>query len=124
MAPTCTRNPGDLWCGVVTVGRGSDFDGYRTGIGHLSDTMFSVGTNPYTVTRIYVAGPTAVEGTGDLTFSINPRPGTADQIVLAQLTLDVDNDAFNLNNVKEDRPGLYYWSGAGLDWSEEDYVIA
>ena len=124
VAPTCTRNPGDLWCGVVTVGRGSDFDGYRTGIGHLSDTMFSVGTNLYTVTRIYVAGQTAVEGTGDLTFSINPRPGTADQIVLAQLTLDVDNDAFNLNNVKEDRPGLYYWSGAGLDWSEEDYVIA
>ena len=27
--PTCTPDPGDLWCGVVTVGEGDGFNGYN-----------------------------------------------------------------------------------------------
>ena len=58
--PTCTPNPGDLWCGVVTVGLHT-VGGFQVGYGYadasvstntsdtgvLSDRTFSVGTNNY-----------------------------------------------------------------------------
>ena len=56
--PTCTLNTGDLWCGVVTVGRmatpGGAAYGYAANlsVGALSDTTFSVGSNNYTITAI------------------------------------------------------------------------
>ena len=60
-ATTCTPNPGDLWCGVVTVEvveiSGATV-GYgfasADGIGALSDTGFPVGTNSYTIDVVYV----------------------------------------------------------------------
>ena len=51
-SPTCSLNTGDLWCGVVTVGRGSvagvSFDGYSQqaiASGPCPTRAFSVGTN-------------------------------------------------------------------------------
>ena len=69
-SPTCTLNAGDLWCGVVTVGNGTGFDGYfqQSNLGALSDTTFSVGTNPYTIDSIYVQ--TAGFTPGAITFSL------------------------------------------------------
>ena len=132
VAPTCTLNPGDRWCGVITVGDLSVASGGAYGynvlrqVGYLSDTDFDVGTNSYTVLIISVAKQ-GQEGSGALTFFIDPRPGTADMAELAQLALHLDNDAFKLGEVPQHRPGSYYWSaesGTNLNWSEEDYVIA
>ena len=59
-ATTCTPNPGDFWCGVVTVGAfdagtigvvGYGFVDAATDTGALSDTGFSVGPN---LTRLMV----------------------------------------------------------------------
>ena len=65
--PDCTLNPGDLWCGVVTVARNSASEiqaGYgfvdaATDTGALSETGFSVpndgGTNSYTIDAVWVS---------------------------------------------------------------------
>ena len=122
--PTCTPNPGDLWCGVVTVGEGGGFYGYNSesGVGYLSDTDLDIGTNSYAIGIINVAKQTVVEGAGNLTFSLLERPDTADQETLLGLILHVDGDRFSLGDTREGRPGHYYWVGAGLDWSGEEYV--
>ena len=123
--PRCPRDQDDFWCGVVAVGEGDNFYGYNddTGLGYLSDTELDIGTNSYTIRIINVAKQTVVEGAGNLTFSLLERPNTADQETLLGLTLHVGGDRFNLSDTRELRPGQFYWVRAGLDWSEEQYVI-
>ena len=86
---SCDLNPGDLWCGVVTVGRGSSSVGYNTAVnptfGDLSDEDFDFGTNSYTISSITVdsqASPTP----GSLKFSFashtRPTPADRDKLVL------------------------------------------
>ena len=124
--PTCTANPGDLWCGVVTVGETTGAYGYNEfrDVGYLSDTDFDVGTNSHTINIFSVAKQTVVEGAGNLTFYLLEPPNTADQETLRGLTLHVDSDRFKLSDTEEGRPGQYYWVGTGLNWSREEYVIA
>ena len=109
--PTCTPNPGDLWCGVVTVGETTGAYGYNEfrDVGYLSDTDFDVGTNSYTINIFSVAKQTVVEGAGNLTFYLLEVPNTADQETLRGLTLHVDSDRFKLSDTEEGRPGQYYW---------------
>ena len=124
--PTCTPNPGDLWCGVVTVGETTGAYGYNEfrDVGYLSDTNFDVGTNSHTINIFSVAKQTVIEGAGNLTFYLLEPPNTADQETLRGLTLHVDSDRFKLSDAEEGRPGQYYWVGTGLNWSREEYVIA
>ena len=71
---SCAPNPGDLWCGVVTVGRVAGTYGYDdTSLettGDLSDTDFDVGTNSYTIVGISVDGVTG-PAPGALTFGFH-----------------------------------------------------
>ena len=128
VAPTCTPDPRDIWCGVVTVGEDPGAYGYNEGMdtGYLSDTDFDVGTNSYTVIVLSVTKQGFPEGSGSLTLSIDPRPGAAEQAELLGMELHVNSDRFNLGDAPEQRPGYYYWIGsvADLDWSGEDYIIA
>ena len=130
VAPTCTLNTGDLWCGVVTVGELPGAYGYNEGrgVGHLSDTDFDVGTHSYTIAVLSVTkqGLQEGSGSGSLTFSINPRPGTAEHAEILGMELHVNNDRFNFSDAVAGTRGYYYWIGsvANLDWSGEDYIIA
>ena len=68
---TCTLNPVDIWCGVVTVGEfllgGNPYaDGFSAAVegeypqvGDLSETNFTYGTNSYTIDAILVEKPNA-----------------------------------------------------------------
>ena len=125
--PTCTLNPGDLWCGVVTVesvSPGGNLIGHGfvdvTGIpvtGALSDPEFSVVTNgvttPYTIDIVYT------NFTGALFFSLTSALTAADQ---AKLVLHVGSASFAFSEVTPDSSNTYQWDGRGLDWSSEDYV--
>ena len=124
---SCAPNPGDLWCGVLTVGSRTDAYGYdrETGedMGDLSDTDVDVGTNSYTISRISVAGVTGTTpGALTFVFHASTRPTTAD---LDTLVLQVggrsDSFAFSDATVFSGRSAS--WFDAGLDWSEEEYVI-
>ena len=128
VAPTCTLNTGDIWCGVVTVGELLGAYGYNEfeGLGYLSDTDFDVGTNSYTMTVLSVTKQGLPEGSGSLTFSINPRPGAAEHTEILGMELHVNSDRFNFSDAVAGTRGYYYWLGsvANLDWSGEDYIIA
>ncbi len=129
-ASTCTLNTGDLWCGVVTVetyqterfatliGHGFENDD-TTDTGALSDTEFSVGTNPYTIDAVYVgAAPQA----GELNFGLTSDLDAAD---LAKLVLHVDGNSASFAFSDADYApfrNVYYWDNTGLDWSSEDYA--
>ena len=128
VVPTsCTLNPGDLWCGVVTVGvippQGTIL-GHGFGdvpdvpvIGALSDPGFSVVTNgvttPYTIDIIYT------NDGGSLFFSLTSALTAADQ---AKLVLHVGSASFAFSGVTPMAFHTYSWTGRGLDWSSEDYV--
>ena len=126
-APTCRLDPGDVWCGVITVGEAeAGFYGYHRffGYGDLSDDDFVVGTNRYSVQTLIVAGQKGIESDGNLTFELSERPDAAGQAALDELTLHLDSDRFRLSDAEPDRPGRYYWVDAGMNWSGEEYVIA
>ena len=95
VSPTCTLNTGDLWCGVVTVGAfessgSTTAYGFSSSVGHLSDTGFSVGTNPYTIDTTSVAAA-ATSGAGSLQFSLTSDLTAADE---AKLVLHVGSAEF------------------------------
>ena len=124
MTPTCTLNTGDLWCGVVTVEvyevLGSPIAyGFASTVGALSDTGFSVGTNPYTIDGVWVG---TGGGAGDLTISLTSALSAGDR---AKLVLHVDgsSDSFAFSDATD--PGSnfnYAWDSTGLDWSSESSV--
>ena len=53
---SCVLNPGDLWCGVVTVGLEIESYGFNDfqGLGDLSEKDFDFGANSYTIEAIIV----------------------------------------------------------------------
>ncbi len=123
--PTCPEDEGDVWCGVITVGESMDFHGFNTffGSGELSDDDFDVGASSYTINSLGVQGDTGAEDYGALTFDLAEFPNAEEQAALDGLTLYLDNDAFMLREARDGPPGFYYW-GADLDWSREDYIVA
>ena len=112
-----------IWTGKVTVGT---FEISGTTLGHgfgtsalwsagasLSETMFDVGSNPYTIDSVYVhaAAPTP----GALALSLTSRLTRTE---VADLTVHVCTNAFALaaaRYVSGDQS--YIWSSAGLDWA-------
>ena len=123
-AGTCMLNPGDLWCGVVTVGSRSDYFGYdfqpTPVVGGLSDDDFEVGTNSYTIWAIFVgAGTWLNPGSLNFTFASNTRPSAADR---DNLVLHVGSAAYRFSDVTPVAGRAFEWTDAGLDWSSETSV--
>ena len=115
--PTCSLNAGDLWCGVVTVGSGTGFDGYAPSVGALSDTTFSVGSNDYTIDAIVaeIGGFTD----GRLTVSLVSGLTSADR---AKLVLHLGSTEYEFSDATEAGFRVYGWIDAGLNWSSETFV--
>ena len=120
--PSCTLNTGDLWCGVVTVGRGTDGFGYNDFptpvVGALSDNDFDVGANSYTIRVILVGSSTAVTP-GALNVTLAAALSDADR---AKLVLHVGGAEFKLSEATVSGGRSYRWADAGLDWSSESTV--
>ena len=118
-SPTCTLNTGDLWCGVITVGHGTGFDGYvpTSSLGALSDRTFSVGTNNYTIAAIFVQ--TGGFDPGRLTFNLASGLTSADQ---AALVLHLGSTEFEFSDASVVGGKSYSWQDAGLNWSSESFV--
>ena len=120
-APTCTLNTGDIWCGVVTVGTVIDQNGVTTGhgfegtTGDLSDKMFTVGTNPYTINAIITGSGNAA---GYLSLALTEVLSNADE---NDLVLHVDNDSFAFSAASRNS-AAYNWASSGLDWSDGNMV--
>ena len=124
---SCTPNPGDVWCGAVTVGRVATTKG-RTlkrgfhatwhagqnsdGVGELPDRRFVYGPNSYRIDEVTVgAGNMA----GFLFLSLDrPLPAA----VRARLVLHVGGKRFLLSEAHHaGRTDTYHWRGTGLNWS-------
>ena len=118
-SPSCTLNAGDLWCGVVTVGNGTGFDGYlqQSSLGVLSDRTFSVGTNNYTIAAIYVQ--TGGLHAGSMTFNLASGLTSADR---AALVLHLGSTEYEFSDAFESGGQSYAWRNTGLDWSSESFV--
>ena len=118
-SPSCTLNTGDLWCGVVTVGNGTGFDGYsqQDSLGAVSDTTFSVGTNNYTINAIYVQ--TGGLNAGSMTFNLVSGLTSADR---AALVLHLGSTEYEFSDAVESGGLSYAWRNTGLNWSSESFV--
>ena len=123
-ATSCTPNPGDYWCGVVTVALHTEggFDlayGFAdasvttntSDTGALSDETFSVGPNNYTIDTA-VTGLQAIAE--KLEFGLTSTLSAADQ---EKLVLHVGSRSFAFSDPSVDSSHDYIWSGTGLDWS-------
>ena len=129
---SCMPNPGDVWCGAVTVGRVATTKG-RTlkrgfhatwhagqnsdGVGELPDRRFVYGPNSYRIDEVTVgAGNMA----GFLFLSLDrPLPAA----VRARLVLHVGGKRFLLSEAHHaGRTDTYHWRGTGLDWSSTSSV--
>ena len=116
MTPTtCTPNPDDLWCGVVTVERitlgALTLYGFGSGEGDLSDKDFTYGTNSYTIDVAANELNNAI-----LYFSLTSALTDAD---LAALELHVDGSSASFafsaaNHISSGHS--YTWTGTGLNW--------
>ncbi len=126
-AQSCTLNSADLWCGVVTVGRlqviGTTFGyGFQAadGTGALSDSGFSVETNPYTIDAVFVG--TGADRGGKLYFSLTGALTATDT---AKLELHIDGSTSSLAFSAATLSGTifnYVWERTGLDWSSTSSV--
>ena len=123
-ATSCTPNPGDYWCGVVTVALHTEggFDlayGFvdtsvttnTSDTGALSDETFPVGPNNYTIDVVTV-GLDAVGG--NLAFSLTSDLTAADK---EKLVLHVGSRSFAFSDVTANTDFTYLWHLSGLDWS-------
>ena len=129
---SCMPNPGDVWCGAVTVGRVATTKG-RTlkrgfhatwhagqnsdGVGELPDRRFVYGPNSYRIDEVTVgAGNMA----GFLFLSLDrPLPAA----VRARLVLHVGGKRFLPSEAHHaGRTDTYHWRGTGLDWSSTSSV--
>ena len=114
-ATTCTLNPGDLWCGVVTVERFVlgvlPLDGFGEGEGGLSDKDFTYGTNSYTIDIA------ANEGTNRiLLFSLTSALTAGDRAAL-ELHVDGNGASFAFSAATYNSSAHNYtWTDTGLDW--------
>ena len=120
---SCALNPGDLWCGVVTVAEAIAAGGTTThgflellGAGDLDgnpeDKMF----------RGYTIGGATVTVGGALGVVLDRDLSDADWATLA-LHVDDHSEPFAFSTAStEAGVGTYTWDGAGLDWSSESTV--
>ena len=121
---TCTLNPGDIWCGVVTVGdvivsAVTAAHGFGGTVGDLSDKTFDVGTNSYTIDGVAV-GAAGVGAAGSLGFSLTSALTAAEK---EKLELHVGSRSFAFSDATLTSNGFsYQWTGTGLDWSSETTV--
>ena len=127
-ATSCTPNPGDYWCGVVTVEKytvgGLDFaNGFvdasvttnPSDTGALSDETFSVGPNNYTIDT----AATGLEGlAGRLEFGLTSTLSATDQ---AKLVLHVGSRSFAFSDAPADSTHDHIWD-SGLDWSSSTSI--
>ena len=129
---SCTPNPGDVWCGAVTVGKVATTKG-RTlkrgfhatwhagqnsdGVGELPDRRFVYGPNSYRIDEVTVgAGNMA----GFLFLSLDDALPAA---VRARLVLHVGGKRFLPSEAHHaGRTDTYHWRGTGLDWSSTSSV--
>ena len=132
VTPTCTLNPGDLWCGVVTVALhsvGGIEGGYgfadaststnTSDAGALSDETFTVGTSNYTIDEVRT-GTTAGGNAGRLYFGLTGALSDTDK---EKLVLHVGSRTFALSDSSApDSLFTYRWSMTSLDWSSETSV--
>ena len=129
-SPTaCTLNPGDLWCGVVTVALHS-VDGFdfaygfvdasattnTSDTGALSAETFSVGSNNYTIDNVTVG---IEPNSGQLNFSLTSDLTAADK---EKLVVHVGSRAFAFDDVDPNSSSGYRWAMSGLDWTSETSV--
>ena len=125
---SCRLNPGDLWCGVVTVWRGATLFGYdgefEPDIGALSDDKFDVGTNSYTISENTFNSQTGSTPRAlNFVFDSATRPTAADR---GKLVRHVGSFAFAFSEVTPHTPiggRTFRWPTAGLDWSRKEWVI-
>ena len=121
---SCVLNPGDLWCGVVTVGLAIESYGFNDfqGFGDLSEKDFDFGANSYTIEAIIVdSQTTATPGALTFTFDSETRPTPAER---DNLVLHVGGAAFEFSDPSSLTAGRNFkWNDAGLDWSGKEYVI-
>ena len=121
---TCTPNPGDLWCGVVTVqpltlltnGHGYTTQQGSPAGGLTEPRMFTPESDPYTV----ISAMTGVhDGAQRLFFNLDTALTPP---VRASLELHVRGDQFAFSTAQTTpQGGVYYWS-TSQDWSSETSV--
>ena len=135
---SCTRNPSDIWCGIVTVGdttiAGNPANGFKTAIGadpqvgDLSEKTFTYGMNTYTIDMILVESPSGGLKGGVL-FSLTSRLTDSDEDALVMYVDGSPSIAFDYAVVPAGGHS-YYWDGdviiesvpdpgPSLDWSSE-----
>ena len=113
---TCTVTPGDLWCGVLTIGTanlgGTTAHGYVGGAantGSLSPNSFTREGTPFTVDKVTHNVPTV--GISDLEFVTSPALPSGYNFVLqagSQLYSFAGGETFN------------HFDPPGVDWSMSD----
>ena len=90
-------------------------------VGALSDTGFSVGTNPYTIDLTYTGAP-GTGNAGSLHLSLTSALTAADE---AKLVLHVDGSSASFAFSDATGPTsthTYQWVSSGLDWSSTSEV--
>ena len=131
MPTSCTLNPGDVWCGTVTVGKVAEASGktighgfhetwHGAGVGYMHDGGIVSGANSYRIDEAMVGVGATGKSDGFLFFSLNRAFTTADR---ARLVLHVGSAMFPLSEAHfESSTDTYHWRNTGLDWSSESSV--
>ena len=131
MPTSCTLNPGDVWCGTVTVGKVAEASGktighgfhetwHGAGVGYMHDGGIVSGANSYRIDEAMVGVGATDQFDGFLFFSLNRVFTTADR---ARLVLHVGSAMFPLSEAHfESSTHTYHWRNTGLDWSSESSV--
>ena len=131
MPTSCTLNPGDVWCGTVTVGKVAESNGktighgfhetwHGAGVGYMHDGGIVSGANSYRIDEAMVGVGATDQFDGFLFFSLNRAFTTADR---ARLVLHVGSARFPLSEAHfESSTHTYHWRNTGLDWSSESSV--
>ena len=114
-AGTCALNPGDIWCGVVTVERFSipplPLYGFGAGKGGLSDPDFTYGSNSYTI------DVAANELNNELLYFSLTSSLTAGDRAALELHVDGSSASFALSAATHNSSEHNYtWTGTGLNW--------
>ena len=123
---SCRLNPGDIWCGRVTVEEKAQLNGktlghgfhqtwHTDGVGGLPDRRFVYGADSYRIDEVTVGVGGGDIPAGFLFFSMNRAFPVADEVRLA---LYVGNDEFKLSRAHGPHNApTYHWRDTGLDWS-------
>ena len=124
-AGACTLNTDDIWCGVVTVGTGSDGVGFvgttdpLTGAltDNSGDQTITIGSDGYAVSSLLVLTNQPV---GALAISLDKFFPDSDEATLEFYTR---SNTFKVIEATQFARGSgYYWENSGLSWSAGDEV--